>query len=320
MKTGTAVVGVHIAVLCAFSLTQGCLTTSSDNNRSSARLKGPFHHEHKGKTPAAVAMIPPTPVDMGGMGIDNGPLYPVDPVVSVPIEPMTSIPPSTTETYIVRKGDTISQLAVDFDTTSAELVRLNNLANPDVLYVGQELAVPAGRGNGASQTRNTSSSSIKKGGTYVIQKGDTLSEIAIAAGVSIDALRKLNNIQGDMIRAGETLDIPAGGKVPSTMKKSTPKKVAPQSVPKMETKVEEPAPAVTELALPEMAPAVDEVPEATAPSSFDVIEERVLYPGETLDDIAREYGVSKAEIMRLNGIIDENEVPSGKRLKIPISE
>lgn len=321
MKVGSAVVGAHIAVLFAFSLTQGCLTTGTQNEAPGARHKGPFQHVRKSTTPDVMSSsVAPMPVDMGD-NMDTGNIYqPIDMQVT-PIEPMPTANVSATETYIVRKGDTISQLAVDFDTTTAELVRMNHLANPDVLYVGQELVVPAGRGGSRSTSSKSSSAPVKKGGTYTIQKGDTLSEIAIAAGVSIDSLRELNGIKGDMIRAGETLDIPAGGKVPQ-IKKSAPSKPAVKTTPKTEKAPETKQPEAPSLALPDLdsAPAAA-APEGTAPASFDVIEERVMYPGESLDDIAREYGVSKAEILRLNPqITDESQIPDGTRLRIPISE
>jgi LysM repeat protein len=240
-------------------------------------------------------------------------LYAVEPINVAPIT-TTTPPPSTTatETYIVRKGDTLSQLAVDFDTTTAELVRINGLANPDVLYVGQEIRVPAGRGGSTPSSASASAPpAVQKGGTYTIQKGDTLSEIALAAGVSIDDLRQLNNLDGDMIRAGDKIDIPAGGKVPAEVKKTETKEPAPEA---------DPAPEATELAVPEMAPAAAETaPEGTSPNSY-VIEERIFYPGESLDDIAREYGVTKGDIMRLNGITDETQIKDGQTIRIPIAE
>ncbi len=323
MKTGSVVLGVHVAALCAFALTQGCVTSESQSSAIGAVHKGPFRHVRKAKT--AQQDMTPVAQDLDfGDGFDGGPLYPVDdPIVSTPMDTVSNpVLVPTTESYIVRKGDTLSQLAVDFDTTTAELVRLNNLANPDVLYVGQELTVPAGR-RGASAPAK-SSSAVKGGGSYTIQKGDTLSDIASAAGVSIDELRRLNNIKGDMIMAGDVLDIPLGGKVPAQIRKSSTKPaVAKKTTPTSQPTMKEPAPAAPALALPAMAPAVDAAaaPEGTAPAaSFELIEERIYYPGESLDDIAREYGVSKAEIMRLNGISDESQIKDGQRLRIPIAE
>ncbi len=231
------------------------------------------------------------------------------------VEPMAPIAPveSTTEVYIVQKGDMLSQLAVDFDTTTATLVQMNNLSNPDVLYVGQELRVPAGRG--ASITTTKSTGSIQKGGTYTIQKGDTLSEISLAAGVSINDLRSLNNIKGDVIMAGDTLDIPSYGKVPTTTKKTstqTTKKAEPTPEPEPSAPAPEPTQPVFD--------SVQTVEPVASPMEVDMVVDEVLYPGETLDDKARQYGVSKAEIMRLNGISDESQVKEGQTIRIPVAE
>jgi len=150
---------------------------------------------------------------------------------------------------------------------------------------------------------------LKKGGEYVIQKGDTLSGIAVAAGVSLDDLRSLNNITDDKIFAGETLSIPSGGKVPTNTQKSKSKKADPvEPAPE----VDEPAPA------PMASPGVE--PVETGSLQVDAVMDHVVYPGETLDDISRQYGVSKSDIMRLNNISDESAVKEGQRLRIPIAE
>ncbi|HLW62205.1 MAG TPA: peptidoglycan DD-metalloendopeptidase family protein [Flavobacterium sp.] len=49
---------------------------------------------------------------------------------------------STGGTYTVKPGDTLSQIAVDNNTTVAELVRLNNIDNPDLIVVGQKINLP----------------------------------------------------------------------------------------------------------------------------------------------------------------------------------
>ena len=320
MKVGSAVLAVHVAVACLFALTQGCVTSESQGSGrgAGARHKGPWKHEHKGVASPMVAQTGYYDQDMG-LGSDD--MY-SDPLITStemasPIEPSPfAASVENTEVYIVQKGDILSQLAVDFDTTTATLVEMNGLSNPDVLYVGQELRVPAGRHrSGKSATISKPATAIKKGGSYTIQKGDTLSEIALAAGVGINDLRELNQIKDDKIFAGETIDIPSYGKVPSATRKSASSK-------KAESAPVEPAPSVAE---PEpaplaMAPAVEDAPVESAAPAVEMIEERILYPEETLDDIASQYGVSKAEIMRLNGIADESQVSAGDRLRIPIGE
>ena len=305
MKIGSAVLGLHIVALVAFSLAQGCVTTESHGSGrgAGARHKGIVKHEHKGKSGSTQAVASDSLYQPGG-GQDT--VY--DPVIidsgsSTP-EPHVapaSIYTGSTETYIVQKGDILSRLAVEFDTSTKTLIAMNNLSNPDVLYVGQELRVPAGSRRKVSPKKTTS---VKKGGEYVIQKGDTLSGIAVAAGVNLDDLRSLNNITDDKIFAGETLSIPSGGKVPTNTQKSKPVEPSPE--------VAEPAPA------PMAAPGVE--PVETDSMQVDAVMDHVVYPGETLDDISRQYGVSKSDIMRLNNISDESAVKEGQRLRIPIAE
>lgn len=43
--------------------------------------------------------------------------------------------------YTVKAGDTLSELAAKFDTTVDNLVALNNISNPNLIYIGQELRV-----------------------------------------------------------------------------------------------------------------------------------------------------------------------------------
>ncbi len=306
MKIGSAVLGLHIAALIAFALTQGCITTESQGSGrgAGARHKGPFKHEHKGKTQSSQAVA-------------GDSIYPGDPQSSaydpVIIDSGTSsgmvapvvVPATTydnTEPYIVQKGDMLSRLAVDFNTSTKTLIAMNNLSNPDEISVGQELRVPAGSRRSAPAKRTPS---VKKGGEYVIQKGDTLSGIAVAAGVSLADLRSLNNIEGDRIIAGETLSIPSGGKVPTDTQKSKPKEADPvESAP-------EPTPPMAES---------DVVPVENSNMQLEAVMDHVVYPGETLDDISRQYGVGKSEIMRMNNISDESAVKEGQRLRIPISE
>ncbi len=44
--------------------------------------------------------------------------------------------------YQVRAGDTIHNLAIQFGVTKQAVITANNLANPNLLYVGQGLKIP----------------------------------------------------------------------------------------------------------------------------------------------------------------------------------
>ena len=51
---------------------------------------------------------------------------------------------SAGDTYIVQEGDTLNKIAEMFGTTVDELVRLNGLSNPNMIYVGQEIVYENG--------------------------------------------------------------------------------------------------------------------------------------------------------------------------------
>ncbi len=45
-------------------------------------------------------------------------------------------------TYTVKRGDTLSAVAIRFGTTVAVLVAANNIANPNSIQIGQVLVIP----------------------------------------------------------------------------------------------------------------------------------------------------------------------------------
>jgi polysaccharide deacetylase family sporulation protein PdaB len=53
----------------------------------------------------------------------------------------TSPPPSSSVTYTVRSGDTLSSIARRYNTTVARLASVNNLSNPNLIRVGQVLTI-----------------------------------------------------------------------------------------------------------------------------------------------------------------------------------
>ncbi len=85
---------------------------------------------------------------------------------------------SATQTYTVKKGDTLSGIASKYGTTYQELARINGIANPDKIYAGQVIKI------------NGTSSSI----TYTVKKGDTLTAIAKKYGTTINKIANDNNI------------------------------------------------------------------------------------------------------------------------------
>ncbi|MDT8305064.1 MAG: LysM peptidoglycan-binding domain-containing protein [Anaerolineae bacterium] len=121
-------------------------------------------------------------------------------------------------TYVVQSGDTLYGIAARFGTNVPTLVAMNNISNPNYIYVGQELRIP-GEGDGAPPAGDTPSPSPapSTGGTYVVRAGDTLYRIAAQFGTNIVALAAANNITNmNYIYVGQVLTIPGGGSTGST--------------------------------------------------------------------------------------------------------
>lgn len=93
--------------------------------------------------------------------------------------------------YTVQAGDTLSGIASKFGTTYQELARINNISNPNLIYVGQVIKI-----NGASNN------------TYTVVAGDTLSEIAQKYNTTVSELASKNGIADiNKIYIGQILKI-----------------------------------------------------------------------------------------------------------------
>lgn len=93
--------------------------------------------------------------------------------------------------YTVQAGDTLSGIASKFGTTYQELARINNISNPNLIYVGQVIKI-----NGASNN------------TYTVVAGDTLSEIAQKYNTTVSELASKNGIADiNKIYIGQVLTI-----------------------------------------------------------------------------------------------------------------
>lgn len=114
--------------------------------------------------------------------------------------PKNTSSPTTnnTTTYKVKRGDTLGEIAKRYKTTVSHLARVNNLANPNLIVVGQELQVP-------------SLTPQQKSYTYVVKRGDTLSKIAKTHNTTVNRLVRDNNIRNrNIIHPGQKLTIRTG--------------------------------------------------------------------------------------------------------------
>ena len=97
--------------------------------------------------------------------------------------------PPRPRSYVVQPGDTLSGLAARWDSEVSVIAQLNGIGDPNLLRVGQRIVVPRGTAAEAFAGAPTSAPA-----SYVVQPGDTLSEIAEEFDTTVEALQRLNGI------------------------------------------------------------------------------------------------------------------------------
>ncbi|MGB3714768.1 MAG: LysM peptidoglycan-binding domain-containing protein [Candidatus Promineifilaceae bacterium] len=113
-------------------------------------------------------------------------------------------------TYVIQLGDTLSSIALRFNTTVAAIAAANNISNPNLIYAGESIIIPTD-GAPPPEPQPPTAPPPSSGGTYVIQPGDTLSGIAQRFNTTVAALAAANNIiNPNYIYAGQVLTIPGG--------------------------------------------------------------------------------------------------------------
>ena len=115
-------------------------------------------------------------------------------------------PTRTTRRYVVQDGDNLSTIAASFGVTADAISAANDITDPALIGVGEELIIPA-TATAAPQPAPTPITTTRR---YVVQVGDNLSTIAASFGVTADAIIDANDITDPaLIGVGEELIIPA---------------------------------------------------------------------------------------------------------------
>jgi len=110
----------------------------------------------------------------------------------------SSVTPAAT--YTVTKGDNLESIAARHGVTARELARVNGIMNADLVMVGQELTIPAGK-TGLS--------------AYTVHKGETLGSIAARHRIEVSEILAHNKLpRPDRIVAGQVLLLPVDAVTP----------------------------------------------------------------------------------------------------------
>ncbi len=97
--------------------------------------------------------------------------------------------------HVVKPGDTVYAIARRYGVQTSKIIKDNALKTPNKLAVGQALVI------------------MNDSVPYTVKKGDTLYSIARTYGISVAQLKAANpRIKGDIIYAGEVINIPVSSK------------------------------------------------------------------------------------------------------------
>lgn len=119
----------------------------------------------------------------------------------LPEPPVPPTPPEEPIYYTVKRGDALYKIAAAYDCTIADLVKWNNIKNPNLIYVGQKLIVGW---SAATPVPDPEPEQMY----YTVQRGDNLSKIAAKFGTTVKQLVTWNNIKNaNLIFTGQVLRV-----------------------------------------------------------------------------------------------------------------
>jgi len=119
----------------------------------------------------------------------------------------TAVPAAADTTHIVRPGETLYRISVQYGTSVGALVQANGLTSAERIFAGQRLVVPSGS-SGRPLVPGTA-------GRHTVQPGETLYRIAARYGTNVSSLVRANGLaSADRIYVGQSLVIPSGGSAP----------------------------------------------------------------------------------------------------------
>ncbi len=208
------------------------------------------------------------------------------------------VPTSKGNYYTVKKGDSLYKIARLYDVSVEDIKTLNKLSS-NILAIGQILRIP--------DIVEKSDTSV-----YYVKKGDTLYGIAKSYGVSVEDIKKLNNLNSNSLSIGQELLIP-GLSSENTLSVKVYTAVKGDSLYKIANLYDV---SVEELkTFNKLTSSVLSIGQQLVIPNSDTLKTYVVKRGDTLYGIARDNNTTVDRIKSLNGL-SSNTLSVGQILKL----
>jgi membrane-bound lytic murein transglycosylase D len=259
----------------------------------------------------------------------------------IPAEQMASW-----DKHKVKKGETLASIARKYGISPNTILEANELSKKKRLYVGQMLNVPLlGSENNSSAAIDNSAPKIAQNfpkpvvkdspNRYRVKAGDTLWEIAVAYGVSIRDLKRINSLSSNSLYAGRWLRIPqiddSATVEAAVIKYDIYKVKRGDYLSKIASRFNTTADAIKEandLPSNKLFTGMElKIPSGKATSKLVNVQNNqkssvtdpkthIVRRGDTLWKIAKLYGVDVSDIAKWNNISTRSRIQPGDKLKI----
>ena len=196
--------------------------------------------------------------------------------------------------YYVQPGDTLSVIAERYNTSVSNIRKVNNFSNRTVLKAGVKIRVPKSLkdrdddSDSVEDNREVAQEAPQKSSgdsekAHVVKPGENLTLIARKYGVSVQSIRKVNNLSArTVLKVGVRLVIPDDSVSVDAQPKSTQSRRLPK-------------------------------PTVQKPKVH------IVKRGENLHLIARKYNIEVSDIKEKNKIQRASKLHVGARLMIPVA-
>jgi membrane-bound lytic murein transglycosylase D len=124
---------------------------------------------------------------------------------------ITNVPGHKKIIYTVKPGDTLGQIAEDYNTYASKIRRWNGIRYGKYIYPKQKLAIwipeKVTLTDQIVKEHSKPVVNYSSGEYYTVRNGDTLWDIAKKYGLSIKELKNINNMRSSLIKPGDKIKI-----------------------------------------------------------------------------------------------------------------